>query len=119
MSERLHVASRKGLFTLERSGGWHVARMDFLGDNCSAILTDPRDGGHSFEHLTDGLPQEHAYDICFRHALDVDASGLRLEAPRARCGFRRMVAIAGIASLPTYCRFMRCVSRSSRRSKIK
>ncbi len=44
MSERLHVASRKGLFTLERSGGWHVARVDFLGDNCSAVLTDPRDG---------------------------------------------------------------------------
>ncbi len=44
MSDRLHVASRKGLFTLERSDGWHVARVDFLGDNCSAVLTDPRDG---------------------------------------------------------------------------
>ena len=29
----------------------------------------------SFEVLTRGLPQEHAYDITFRHALDVDRSG--------------------------------------------
>lgn len=44
MSDRIHVASRKGLFTLERDGGWHIARVDFLGDNCSAVLSDPRDG---------------------------------------------------------------------------
>jgi hypothetical protein len=25
-----------------------------------------------------GLPQEHAYDLVFRHALDVDATGSRL-----------------------------------------
>jgi hypothetical protein len=78
MSERLHVASRKGLFTLERDPRWHVARVDFLGDNCSAVLSDARDGGRSFERLSDGLPQEHAYDICFRHAMDVDESGERL-----------------------------------------
>ena len=28
--------------------------------------------------LTDGLPQEHAYDITFRHGLDVDESGDRI-----------------------------------------
>jgi hypothetical protein len=28
--------------------------------------------------LTRGLPQEHAYDLVFRHALDVDESGDRL-----------------------------------------
>ena len=44
MSERVHVASRKGLFTLERDGGWHIARVDFLGDNCSAVMSDSRDG---------------------------------------------------------------------------
>lgn len=44
MSEQLHVASRKGLFTLERKHGWRISRVDFLGDNCSAVLTDPRDG---------------------------------------------------------------------------
>ena len=25
--------------------------------------------------MTQGLPQEHAYDLVFRHALDVDESG--------------------------------------------
>jgi hypothetical protein len=25
--------------------------------------------------LRDGLPQEHAYDIAFRHAMDIDPSG--------------------------------------------
>lgn len=34
-----------------------------------------RDGGQSFEALRDGLPQEHAYHLVYRHALDVDASG--------------------------------------------
>lgn len=37
-----------------------------------------RDGGKTFETLTRGLPQEHAYDLVFRHALDVDESGDRL-----------------------------------------
>ena len=44
MSDTLQIASRKGLFTLERSGGWHVARVDFLGDNCSAVLSDTGSG---------------------------------------------------------------------------
>ena len=38
-------------------------------------MTRTRDGGESFDVLTKGLPQEHAYDLVFRHALDVDASG--------------------------------------------
>lgn len=37
-----------------------------------------RDGGASFETLRDGLPQEHAYHLVYRHALDIDASGERL-----------------------------------------
>jgi hypothetical protein len=28
--------------------------------------------------LTDGLPQRHAYDLVYRHALDVDETGDRL-----------------------------------------
>jgi len=28
--------------------------------------------------LSEGLPQRHAYDLVYRHALDVDASGERL-----------------------------------------
>lgn len=42
------------------------------------VVTRTRDGGESFEVLRDGLPQEHAYDLVYRHALDVDASGERL-----------------------------------------
>jgi hypothetical protein len=42
------------------------------------VVTRTRDGGQSFEVLRTGLPQEHAYDIVFRHALDVDDSGDRL-----------------------------------------
>jgi hypothetical protein len=34
-----------------------------------------RDGGASFESLRNGLPQEHAYHLVYRHALDVNASG--------------------------------------------
>jgi photosystem II stability/assembly factor-like uncharacterized protein len=34
-----------------------------------------RDGGATFEVLRDGLPQEHAYDLVYRHALDVDETG--------------------------------------------
>lgn len=39
------------------------------------VVTRTRDGGDSFEVLREGLPQEHAYDLTFRHALDVDESG--------------------------------------------
>ena len=39
------------------------------------VVTRTRDGGKSFEQLGNGLPQEHAYDIVYRHALAVDSSG--------------------------------------------
>lgn len=39
------------------------------------VVTRTRDGGNSFEALREGLPQEHAYDLVFRHALDVDSTG--------------------------------------------
>jgi len=42
------------------------------------VVTRTRDGGNSFEVLRRGLPQEHAYDLTFRHALDVDQTGDRL-----------------------------------------
>jgi photosystem II stability/assembly factor-like uncharacterized protein len=42
------------------------------------VVTRTRDGGKSFEVLRKGLPQEHAYDLTFRHALDIDPSGDRL-----------------------------------------
>jgi hypothetical protein len=36
------------------------------------------DGGASFDVLTNGLPGPHAYDLVYRHALDVDVSGEHL-----------------------------------------
>ncbi len=42
------------------------------------VVTRTRDGGKSFDTLTDGLPGEHAYDLVFRHGLDVDTTGERL-----------------------------------------
>lgn len=39
------------------------------------VVTRTRDGGRTFETLTNGLPQQHAYDLVYRHALDVDRSG--------------------------------------------
>jgi hypothetical protein len=46
MTPLLHVATRKGLFTIARNGGarWGVARTAFLGDNVSMALSDGRDG---------------------------------------------------------------------------
>ena len=41
-------------------------------------MTRTRDGGKTFETLRRGLPQEHAYDIVYRHALAIDDSGERL-----------------------------------------
>lgn len=39
------------------------------------VVTRTRDGGRSFEVLREGLPQDHAYDLTFRHALDVAPDG--------------------------------------------
>ncbi len=37
-----------------------------------------RDGGQTWQVLREGLPQRDAYDLIYRHCLDVDASGERL-----------------------------------------
>ena len=41
-------------------------------------VTRTRDGGRTFDVLREGLPREPSYDLIYRHALDVDASGERL-----------------------------------------
>jgi hypothetical protein len=54
MSTRCHVATRKGLFTLERGpSGWSIARVSFLGDNCTIAMHDPRTG-HLYASLNHG-----------------------------------------------------------------
>ena len=42
------------------------------------VITRTRDGGESFDILRSGLPQEHAYDLIYRHGLAVDHTGSRL-----------------------------------------
>lgn len=45
MSDTLLISTRKGLFTVARKAGeWEIAAVDFLGDNVTLTLTDPRDG---------------------------------------------------------------------------
>ena len=46
MSDKLLISTRKGLFTVARrpAGHWEIEGVDFLGDNVSLTLTDPRDG---------------------------------------------------------------------------
>ena len=41
-------------------------------------VTRTRDGGRSFEVLREGLPAGPAYDLIYRHALDIDRAGERL-----------------------------------------
>lgn len=41
----------------------------------AVVVARTTDGGRSFETLRDGLPQRHAYDLVYRHALDVDGEG--------------------------------------------
>jgi photosystem II stability/assembly factor-like uncharacterized protein len=42
------------------------------------VVNRTDDGGKTFATLSAGLPQEHAYDLIYRHGLDVDESGERL-----------------------------------------
>lgn len=39
------------------------------------LVNRTRDGGKTFEPLTNGLPESPAWDLVYRHALDIDASG--------------------------------------------
>lgn len=42
------------------------------------VVTRTRDGGATFDVLDNGLPSAQAYDLVYRHGLDVDATGERL-----------------------------------------
>jgi len=46
--------------------------------DAALCVTRTRDGGKSFEALRTGLPQEHCYDLIYRHCLVVDETGQRL-----------------------------------------
>ena len=38
-------------------------------------MTRTRDGGKSFEVLRKGLPQQHCYDLIYRHGLAITGDG--------------------------------------------
>lgn len=42
------------------------------------VVSRTCDDGKSWDVLRKGLPQEHAYDLTYRHGLDIDQSGERL-----------------------------------------
>ena len=56
MSDRLFVATRKGLFQIGRSGSgsWDIVRRDFLGDNVNIVAVDTREG-----RIFSSLDHEH------------------------------------------------------------
>ena len=41
-------------------------------------VTRTRDGGKTFETLREGLPQRDAFELVYRHGMDVGADGKRL-----------------------------------------
>ncbi len=46
--------------------------------DAALCVTRTRDGGQSFEVLRTGLPQQHCYDLIYRHGLAVDETGTQL-----------------------------------------
>lgn len=46
--------------------------------NGELVITRTRNSGESFDVLRNGLPQEHAYDLVYRHALAIDERGEQL-----------------------------------------
>ncbi len=46
--------------------------------NARLVVTRTRDGGEHFEVLHEGLPEEPAYDLVYRHALAISDNGERL-----------------------------------------
>ena len=51
------------------------------------VVSRTRDGGRSFDVLSRGLPQRHAYDLVWRHALAIDGAGERLAFGSTSGGF--------------------------------
>lgn len=45
MSDRCYIATRKGLFTVDRRATrWSISRATFVGDNVTIVMHDPRNG---------------------------------------------------------------------------
>jgi hypothetical protein len=67
-------------WSLARSLWDHPKRKEWFGGGAEmpGIHSVCVHGGETWQVLTNGLPQNHAYDITYRHGFDIDASGRRL-----------------------------------------
>jgi hypothetical protein len=69
-------------------------------------VTRTRDGGKTFDVLRDGLPQQHCYDLVYRHGLAVDADARTLLMGSTTAGFGCRTAAAttahGPMTMPVY-----------------
>jgi hypothetical protein len=80
MSTRCHVATRKGLFTVDRGvSGWSISRANFLGDNCTLVMHDPRDGARGA--LTAALNHGH-FGVKMHRSRDGGATWQEIAAPK-------------------------------------
>jgi photosystem II stability/assembly factor-like uncharacterized protein len=65
----------------QASTAWFVPavkdEMRLPRDGALAV-TRTQDGGKTWQTFRQGLPQQDAYDLIYRHALDVDETGVRL-----------------------------------------
>lgn len=76
MSDRVRVATRKGLFTVTRRGGrWKIGEPQFLGDPVTNVLDDARDGS-----LYATLNLGH-FGVKLKRSRDDGESWEELEAP--------------------------------------
>lgn len=55
-----------------------VKDMTRMPVDAALCVTRTRDGGQTFEALRAGLPQQHCYDLIYRHGLAVDDAGEQL-----------------------------------------
>ena len=80
----LLVSTRKGLFVVhprDPDTAWFVPALSDqkrAAVDGQVVVTRTRDGGRSFDVLREGLPQQHAYDLTYRHALAIAADGNQL-----------------------------------------
>lgn len=77
MSTRCHVATRKGLFTLDRGpSGWTIGKASFTGDNCTLVMHDPRNGD-----LIATLNHGH-FGVKMHRSRDAGATWTEIAAPK-------------------------------------
>src|SRR5215475_12963065 len=67
MSDRVYVATRKGLFTVDRGASkWSISRAAFIGDNVALVMHDSRSGNvlAVLNHGHFGIKVQRSTDHC-------------------------------------------------------